>query len=86
MSNLNAKEKMLSALKSNETFTVRQARSRFGIKNVAARIYDLRQEGYCIYSNEKTLSTGKKATVYRLGKPSREIVKAALQAGYSFGA
>ena len=38
---LSAKEKMLKALKQKEgynTFTVKQAQRRFGIKNVSARI------------------------------------------------
>jgi len=85
---MNVKEKMLAALKKTEgcnTFTVAQAQSRFGIKNVSARIAELRQEGYCIYTNPKTLSDGTKTSVYRLGNPSREMVKAALAAGVSFG-
>ena len=83
---MNASKKILAALKSetNNTFTTKQARSRFGIKNVAARIHDLRQEGYCIYSNPKKMSDGKKTIVYRLGKPNREMVKAALASGVSF--
>jgi hypothetical protein len=85
---MNATQKILTALKSetSNTFTTKQARSRFGIKNVAARIFDLRQEGHCIYTNTKKLSDGTKTTEYRLGKPSRAMVKAALAAGVSFGA
>ena len=84
---MSAKQKMLNVLKKNGTFTTKQARSRFGISNVAARIHDLRTEGYCIYSNEKTGSNGKKVTVYRLGAPTRAMVRTALASGsFSFGA
>jgi predicted ArsR family transcriptional regulator len=86
MENMNVKERMLTSLKQNDTFTVKQAQQRFGIKNVYARISELRQEGYCIYTNPKKMHDGKKTFVYRLGKPNREMVKAALAAGISFGA
>lgn len=89
MTKLSAKQKMLNALKQTEgynTFTVAQARRRFGISNVSARIEELRKEGHCIYTNYKRSTDGVKVASYRLGKPSREIVRAAIQAGYSFGA
>jgi hypothetical protein len=86
---LSAKEKMLAALKKTEgynTFTVAQAQKRFGVKNVSARIEELRKEGYCIYTNSKTLKNGRKINFYRLGTPTKAMVKAALSAGYSFSA
>jgi Helix-turn-helix domain len=86
--NLSVKERMLNALKQTEgynTFTTKQAQRRFGIKNVSARINELRKEGHCIYTNTKILEDGSKVSVYRLGKPSREIVAYAVAAGYSFG-
>lgn len=93
MSNMNvqlsAKEKMLASLKKTEgynTFTVAQAQKRFGVKNVSARIEELRKEGYCIYTNSKTLKNGRKINFYRLGTPTKAMVKAALSAGYSFSA
>ncbi len=89
MSNLTAKEKMLAALKQRSgynTFTTKQAQRRFGITNVAARIAELRQEGYCIYTNTVTLSDGTKAKSYRLGTPTKAMVQAALRGGYSFTA
>jgi len=89
MSKLTAKEKMLTALKQKSgynTFTTKQAQRRFGITNVAARIAELRQEGYCIYTNTVTLSDGTKAKSYRLGSPSKAMVQAALRGGYSFAA
>lgn len=89
MSNLTAKEKMLAALKQRSgynTFTTKQAQRRFGITNVAARIAELRQEGYCIYTNTVTLSDGTKTKSYRLGTPTKAMVQAALRGGYSFTA
>lgn len=88
MENLNVKDRMIAALKQKggyNTFTVKQARRRFGIKNVSARINELRQEGYCIYTNKKTLKDGRKIKFYRLGTPTKALVRAALQAGYSLG-
>ncbi len=76
MSKLSAKQRMLSVLTSNSTyntFSVAQARSRFGITNVAARIAELRQEGYAIYTNMKTRGDGSKVAVYRLGTPSKSF-------------
>ena len=87
MSNLSAKQKMLNALQQPSgynTFTVKQAQRRFGITNVTARIDELRQEGHVIYTNTKTRSDGTRFNFYRMGKPSKALVRAALAAGYSF--
>jgi hypothetical protein len=89
MSKLTSKEKMLNALKQTEgynTFTVAQAQRRFGIQNVTARIDELRKEGHCIYTNSRKLSDGRKINYYRLGTPTKAMVKTALRAGYSFTA
>jgi hypothetical protein len=89
MAKLSAKERMLKTLKSKEgynTFTVKQGQHRFGVKNVSARIEELRKEGHCIYTNTKVLDDGRKIRYYRLGTPSKAMVQAALSAGYSFTA
>jgi hypothetical protein len=75
MAKLSAKERMLNALLKSEgynTFTTEQAQRRFGITNVSARISELRQEGYAIYANKKTVD-GQKKTFYRLGTPSKSF-------------
>ena len=85
---LSAKEKMLVALKKTSgynTFTTKQAQKRFGITNVAARIDELRQEGHVIYTNTKSVD-GKKVSFYRLGTPTKAMVRTALAAGYSLTA
>ena len=86
---LSAKQKILNYLSKSEgynTLTTAQARARFGIQNVAARIDELRQEGHVIYTNTKTRGDGSKVSVYRLGSPTKAMVRAALSAGYSFNA
>lgn len=67
-------DRLVRWLTSGRTISARQAASRFGIANLRARINDLRNDGYCVYTNRTT--TG---TTYRLGTPSRAIVSAAFQ-------
>ena len=84
---LSAKARMLAALKQTSgynTFTVAQAQRRFGVQNVAARIEELRKEGYCIYTNSKKTENGNTVKYYRIGTPTRKLVQAALKGGFSF--
>jgi predicted transcriptional regulator len=86
---LSAKEKILNYLSKTEgynTLSTAQARARFGIQNVSARIDELRQEGHVIYTNTKSRGDGSKVSVYRMGTPTKSMVRAALKAGYSFSA
>ena len=86
MTKLSAKQRMLNALSKPEgynTFTTEQARRRFGITNVSARIDELRQEGHVIYTNTKYNADGVKVASYRIGKPTKSMVRTALEAGYS---
>lgn len=85
---MNAKERMLKFLSKAgkyNTFTTSQARSMFGVTNVAARINELRSEGYPIYTNQKTLANGRKITYYRLGTANREVIAAGYRALRSQG-
>lgn len=89
MTKLSAKQRILNYLSKSEgynTLSVAQARARFGIQNVAARIEELRQEGHCIYTNTKRRGDGSKVSVYRMGTPTKALVRTAVQAGYSFNA
>jgi len=73
---MSAKQRLLNFLSKKDgynTLSVAQARARFGIQNVAARISELRQEGYAIYTNMKTRGDGSKVAVYRLGTPSKSF-------------
>ena len=86
---LSAKQKIVNYLSKQEgynTLTTAQARARFGIQNVSARIDELRQEGHCIYTNTVSRGDGTKVKAYRMGKPTKAMVRAALKAGYSFSA
>ena len=83
-----AKSKIINYLSKKDgynTLTVAQARAKFGIQNVSARIEELRKEGHCIYTNKKVVD-GKKVAYYRLGTPSKALVQAALRGGFSFSA
>ena len=86
---LSAKAKILNFLTKTtgyNTLSVAQARARFGIQNVAARIEELRKEGNVIYTNTKTRADGSKVSVYRVGTPTKAMVRAAIKSGYSFTA
>ena len=86
---ISAKEKILNYLSKTEgynTLSVAQARARFGIQNVSARVEELRKEGHVIYTNTKSRGDGSKVAVYRMGKPTKSMVLTAINAGYSFGA
>lgn len=64
MSNVTNKQRLLAYLENNEKLTVRQARARFRIANVSARIHELREDGYDIYTNVKVQSNGKRVYSY----------------------
>ena len=65
---------VLEALLSGESITNKDISDKFGARSPSDAIYDLRKEGYAIYTNK----TGKNNTVsYRLGKPSKRMVRAA---------
>lgn len=72
--NLSATTRLLNFLQSGNDITTRQAQTRFGIKNVSARISELRRAGYAIYLNEKTTRDGYTIKAYRLGAPTRTMV------------
>ena len=66
--------RILTFLKTGADITQAQARKRFGITNVRARMSELRQAGYAIYLNEKTTGNGRTIKAYRLGTPTRLMV------------
>jgi predicted ArsR family transcriptional regulator len=77
MSKVSTKDKLLSYFFNPvyNTLTVAQAQARFGITNVSARINELRQEGFAIYTNTKTLEDGRTISYYRLGSPSARFTR-----------
>jgi hypothetical protein len=70
-------DRLVRYLSSGRTISAREARSRFGIRNLRARVNDLRNEGFCVYTNRG------ERTTYRLGRPSRAMVAVAYQAAGS---
>ena len=66
--------RILTYLKTGADITQVQARKRFGITNVRARMSELRQAGYSIYLNEKTTANGRTIKAYRLGTPTRLVI------------
>jgi hypothetical protein len=77
MSKLSVRSKLLNYFFNPvyNTLTVAQAQARFGIVNVSARINELRQDGFSIYTNTKTLEDGRKISFYRLGTPSERFLR-----------
>tara|TARA_Y100000004_G_scaffold19919_1_gene20442 strand:+ start:5677 stop:5931 length:255 start_codon:yes stop_codon:yes gene_type:complete len=69
--------KLLNFFQKGGTLTAAQAEKKFGVNRMSARVYDLRDQGYCIYGNTKK---GSNVVSYRLGTPSREIIRAGFKA------
>lgn len=73
-------QKVLEFFQNGGTLTEAQARARFGVANMSATASNLRQKGFAIFGNPKTLSDGRKTIVYRLGTPPRSVVAAGYRA------
>ena len=71
---MSKQEMLLKHLQAGKQFTAKQITASFGIAHPAATIRDLREQGYCVYSNTAKLSNGSEAVKYRIGTPSRRIV------------
>jgi hypothetical protein len=66
-------EKLVAFFQTGKSLTEAQARARYGVANLPARIAELRAEGYSIYKN----TSKSKGTSYKLGKPTRAMIAAA---------
>lgn len=64
-------EKVAKYLKAGRTLTAREARSRFSIKNLRARIFDLREAGMNIGTIPYTRKDGVNAVKYVMEVPRR---------------
>lgn len=69
--------KLLKYLEAGNTVTPRQIEGSFGLKNPHGAIYNLRNEGHCIYSNSAKLADGTETTKYRIGTPTKRMVAVA---------
>lgn len=72
--------RVLTALQNGEELTAKQISSRFNVANPHDVVYQLRNQGYCIYLNEKTNSKGDVKGKYRIGTPSRALIAAGYKA------
>lgn len=60
-------DKVLRYLTKGQTLTAKQARSRFGVKNLRARIFELRADGHKIETSPVTFrDTGATGVAYKL--------------------
>ena len=60
-------------LQAGKQFTAKQISASFGIAHPASTIRNLREQGYCVYSNPAVVN-GTEVVKYRMGQPSRRIV------------
>jgi hypothetical protein len=72
--------RVLTALQNGEELTAKQIASRFSVANPHDVVYQLRNQGYCIYLNEKRNSKGDVKGKYRIGTPSRALIAAGYKA------
>jgi len=72
--------KLQKALQSGDVITASQAEKRFGIKNVAAEVARIRQNGYAVYTKNRKAGNGVQVTEYVMGDASRELVALAYMA------
>lgn len=63
-------EKLVRRLATGKNLTVAEARAKYGISRLAARIFELREAGFPIFTNKVRLkggsSRGRVVTAYRL--------------------
>ena len=79
------KDRLVTAFTNGCDFTTNQIASKLNVSNSRARylVTELRQDGFAIYRNRKTLNSGNTVNVYRLGTPSRQMVALAAYFGGS---
>ena len=63
------KQDVLTALQRGETITALDALNRWGCFRLAARIYDLKQDGVRIDDIDVTTKSGKTVKGYRIAEP-----------------
>lgn len=66
--------KVKKHLISGAELTPRQISGTFGLKNPYDAIYQLRNQGVCVYTNRATLADGTETVKYRVGTPSKRMV------------
>lgn len=72
-------KRLLDTLQYGEELTAKQIRVRFSLANPHDAVYQLREQGYPIYLNQRVDSKGRKTRKYRLGEPSRAVIAAGMR-------
>ena len=76
---MSMKQKIFTALvKEGKEKTAAQLAAQLGttVKSVAARVSEIRDEGYVIYSNRQMDSNGRVKYFYRHSTPTRQMIRA----------
>jgi len=70
MKKLTQNQKLVKRLSTGKNLTIREASSRYGVANLSARISELRETGFPIYTNQVRIAggpdRGKYVTAYRM--------------------
>jgi predicted transcriptional regulator len=66
--------KLLSHLQAGNELTAKQIKGSFGIAHPASAVRNLREKGYCVYSNSAKLADGTPTVKYRIGVPSKRMI------------
>jgi len=62
-------EKLMKRLATGKNLTVSEATKRYGVQNLSARVSELRDAGFTIYTNQiRDSKTGRKVTAYRMAE------------------
>ena len=72
--------KLQQALQQGAVVTASEAQKRFGIKNLAAEVARVRQNGFAVATIQRKAGNGVQVTEYALTKPSRELIAAGYRA------
>lgn len=67
--------KLLNYLQNGNELTAKQISGTFGIAHPASAIRNLREQGYCVYTNSAKLADGTPTVKYRIGTPSKRMVR-----------
>ena len=66
---------LLKHLKAGKEFTAKQIKGPFCIAHPASAIRNLREQGYCVYTNATKLADGTPVTKYKLGAASKRMIR-----------
>jgi len=69
--------KLLNYLQTGAEMTAKQISGSFGIAHPASAIRNLREQGHCVYTNSAKLADGTPTVKYRIGAPSKRMVRLA---------